>query len=78
LHNLFLRKKNKKSEKKMTQITEKVMEKKGLEHEEIEGNEPLGELNPRYFEEGMTPENGLEKVRASQVGFSGINLVRPY
>jgi len=62
----------------MTQITEKVMEKKGLEHEEIEGNEPLGDLNPRYFEEGMTPQNALEKAKASHVGFGGINVVRPY
>jgi len=65
-------------EKKMTQITEKVMEKKGLEQEEIESNEPLGDLNPRYFEEGMTPGNALEKAKASYGGFGGMPVVRPY
>ena len=62
----------------MTQIIEKVMEKKGLKHEEIESNEPLGDLNPRYFEEGMTPGDALEKAKASYVGFGGRTVIRPY
>jgi len=62
----------------MTQIIEKVMEKKGLKSEQIEADEQLGDLNPKYFEEGMRPENALEKVKASQVGFGGNFTVRPY
>jgi len=27
-------------------------------------------LNPRYFEEGMSPENALEKVHSSASNFS--------
>ena len=62
----------------MTQLMEKVLEKKGLEREETESNEPIGDLNPRYFEEGMTPENALEKAKASYRGFGGMPVVRPY
>jgi hypothetical protein len=64
--------------KRMTQIIEKVLEKKVLEHEEIEGDEPLGDLNPRYFEEGMNPGEALEKAKASYSGFGGMPVVRPY
>ena len=59
----------------MIQIIEKVMEKKGHKSEQIECEEQLGELNPRYFEEGVTPENALEKVKASHVSNF---TVRPY
>ncbi|MFW9942961.1 MAG: hypothetical protein ACFFFT_18135 [Candidatus Thorarchaeota archaeon] len=62
----------------MTQLMEKVVEKKCLEREETEGNEPLGDLNPRYFEEAMTPENALEKAKASYSGFGAMTVVRPY
>lgn len=62
----------------MTQIIEKVMEKKSPKSEQIEADESLGDLNPRYFEEAMTPENSLEKVKASQGGFGGRFTVRPY
>ncbi len=63
----------------MTQIIEKVMEKKGLKSEQIEANETLGDLNPKYFEEGMTPENALEKVHSSAMNFSAkYNAFRPY
>jgi len=62
----------------MTQIIEKVMEKESPKSEQIESNEILGDLNPRYFEEAMTPENALEKIKASQGGFGGRFTVRPY
>ena len=59
----------------MIQIIEKVMEKKGHKSEQIECEEQLGELNPRYFEEGMTPEKALDKVHAAN--FPN-NLIRPF
>ena len=62
----------------MTQIIEKVMEKKGLKSEQIEADEQLGDLNPRYFEEAMTPENAIEKVKALNGSFGGNFTVRPY
>ena len=62
----------------MTQIIEKVMEKKGLKNEQIEADEQLGDLNPRYYEEGMTPENAIEKVHAMNGGLGGRYTVRPY
>jgi len=51
----------------MVQIYEEVMVEKV---EKIEEAESLGDLNPRYFEEGMTPENALEKVHSSAMNFS--------
>ena len=62
----------------MTQIIEKVMEKKGLKSEQIEADEQLGDLNPRYFEEAMTPENALVKVHAMNGGLGSGYTVRPY
>jgi len=62
----------------MTQIIEKIIEKESPKSEQIESNEILGDLNPRYFEEAMTPENALEKIKASQGGFGGRFTVRPY
>jgi len=62
----------------MTQIIEKEKEKESPKSEQIESNEILGDLNPRYFEEAMTPENALEKIKASQGGFGGRFTVRPY
>jgi hypothetical protein len=60
----------------MTQTYEKVIEKKTTK---IEQTEQLGDLNPRYFEEGMSPENALEKVHASAANFSAkYNAFRPY
>jgi len=51
------------------------MEKISSKSEQIECEEQLGELNPRYFEEGMSPENALDKVKASYVSNF---TVRPY
>ena len=42
---------------------------------ESEGDELLGDLNPRYFEEAMTPENALDKVYSAKVH---INLIRSF
>jgi len=62
----------------MTQIIEKVMEKKGLKSEQIECDEKLGDLNPKYFEEGMNPENAIEKAKAMNGSLGGNFTVRPY
>jgi len=43
--------------------------------EENERDELLGDLNPRYFEEAMAPENVLDKVHAARISN---NLIRPY
>jgi len=54
----------------MTQTYEKAMEMKSQKVEQVKMDESLGDLNPRYFEEGMTPENALEKVHSSAMNFS--------
>ena len=60
----------------MTQTYQKVMEKKSLK---VEQAEKLGDLNPKYFEEGMSLENALEKVHSSAMNFSAkYNAFRPY
>ncbi|MFW9941778.1 MAG: hypothetical protein ACFFFT_12115 [Candidatus Thorarchaeota archaeon] len=51
----------------MTQIIEKIIKKKSSK---IEQAEKIGDLNPRYFEEGMSPENALEKIYSSATKFS--------
>ena len=38
-------------------------------------DELLGDLNPRYFEEAMAPENALDKVYSAKVHNS---LIRPF
>ena len=38
-------------------------------------DELLGDLNPRYFEEAMTPENALDKVYSTKISN---NLIRPF
>ena len=59
----------------MTQAYEEVIEIKTPEVEEVkeaeeskesEGDELLGDLNPRYFEEGMYPEEALQKVHSME------------
>ncbi|MHA2391752.1 MAG: hypothetical protein ACXAEX_07265 [Promethearchaeota archaeon] len=55
----------------MTQAYEKLMEMKSIEFEVIpeayaEVDELLGVLNPRYFEEGMYPEEALQKVHSME------------
>jgi len=63
----------------MTQTYEKAMEMKSHKAKQAEVEEKLGDLNPRYFEEGMTPENALEKVHSSAMNFSAkYNAFRPY
>jgi len=60
----------------MTQTYEKLIEKKSPK---VEQTEKLGDLNPRYFEQGMSPENALEKVHSSAMNFSAkYNAFRPY
>jgi len=60
----------------MTQTYEKLIEKKSPK---VEQTEKLGDLNPRYFEEGISPENALEKVHSSAMNFSAkYNAFRPY
>ncbi|MFX1343568.1 MAG: hypothetical protein ACFFBC_01945 [Promethearchaeota archaeon] len=51
----------------MAQIIEKIIKKKSSK---IEQAEKIGNLNPRYFEEGMSPENALEKIHSSATNFS--------
>jgi hypothetical protein len=43
--------------------------------EENKVDELLGDLNPRYFEEGINPENSLDKVYAGKVHN---HLIRPF
>lgn len=63
----------------MTQIIIKVIEKISSKSKQIESDEILGDLNPRYFEEGISPENALEKVHSSAMNFSAkYNAFRPY
>ena len=63
----------------MTQIIIKVIEKISSKSKQIERDEILGDLNPRYFEEGISPENALEKVHSSAMNFSAkYNAFRPY
>ena len=67
----------------MTQAYEKVVEIEIPEvgkieihiSEESKEDELLGDLNPRYFEEAMTPENALDKVYSAKVHN---NLIRPF
>jgi hypothetical protein len=67
----------------MTQAYENVVEMEGPKVEQIESqiseeskvDELLGDLNPRYFEEGMTPEKALDKVHAAN--FPN-NVIRPF
>ena len=67
----------------MTQAYENVVEMEGPEVEQIEVqiseeskmDQLLGDLNPRYFEEAMAPENALDKVYAGKVHNS---LIRPF
>ena len=74
---IIIIKKTLKSEKKMTQAYEEVMEMKTLEVEEIEEpkvkgskesevDELLGDLNPRYFEEGYSFDEAQQKIFASK------------
>jgi hypothetical protein len=65
----------------MTQAYEKVIEMEFPEVEEVQISEEskmdelLGDLNPRYFEEAIVPENALDKVRANRA----VNhLIRPF
>ena len=67
----------------MTQAYENVVEMEGPEVEQTEVqiseeskmDELLGDLNPRYFEEAMTPENALDRVYSNK----NINyLIRSY
>jgi len=69
----------------MTQTYEKVMEMESPKIEQVETpiesevDELLGDLNPRYFEEGMTLENALEKVYSSDIYSSRrYNMFRPF
>ncbi|GAG30324.1 unnamed protein product, partial [marine sediment metagenome] len=58
--------------KKMTQTYGRIIE---IEVEQTEVqiskerkmDELLGDLNPRYFEEAMTPENALDKVYSTKI-----------
>ena len=66
----------------MTQAYEKVVEMEIPEvesevqiSEESKIDELLGDLNPRYFEEAMAPENALDKVHAARISN---NLIRPF
>lgn len=67
----------------MTQAYENVMEMEGPKVEQIESqiseeskmDELLGDLNPRYFEEAIAPENALDKVHAARISN---NLIRPF
>ena len=67
----------------MTQAYENVIEMEGLKVEQIESqiseeskmDELLGDLNPRYFEETMNPENALDKVYSTKISN---NLIRPF
>ncbi|MBY8989680.1 MAG: hypothetical protein KGD58_02915 [Candidatus Lokiarchaeota archaeon] len=65
----------------MTQVYEKVMEVPEVEKikveisEESKMDELLGDLNPRYFEEVMAPENALDKAHAARISN---NLIRPF
>ena len=67
----------------MTQAYENVIEMEGPEVEQIESqiseeskmDELLGDLNPRYFEESISPENALDKVYSAKVHN---HLIRPF
>ena len=64
----------------MIQTYEKAIEIKSPKFEvqtpaENKDDELLGDLNPRYFEETMTPENGLDKVYSGKVNNF---LIRPF
>jgi len=67
----------------MTQAYENVVEMEGPKVEQIESqiseeskmDELLGDLNPRYFEEAIAPENALDKVHAARISN---NLIRPF
>ena len=67
----------------MTQAYENVMEIEGPKVEQIESqiseeskmDELLGDLNPRYFEEAMSPVNALDKVYSAKVQN---HLIRPF
>jgi len=55
--------------KKMTQIYEKVIVKKSKKIEETENqvDELIGDLNPKYFEEGSYLEEAKERIKASDI-----------
>jgi len=57
----------------MTQIIEKVMEKKAQESEQIESDEILGDLNPKYFEEAYSLEEAKNRAEASQLSAGSNN-----
>jgi len=67
----------------MTQAYENVVEMEGPKVEQIgvqiseesKMDELLGDLNPRYFEEAIAPENALDKVHAARISN---NLIRPF
>ena len=67
----------------MTQAYENVVEMEGPKVEQIESqiseeskmDELLGDLNPRYFEESISPENALDKVYSTKISN---NLIRPF
>jgi hypothetical protein len=66
--------------KKMMQIYEKGLEIESPKFEvkipeENKDDQLLGDLNPRYFEEAMNPENSLDRVYASKVHN---HLIRPF
>jgi len=54
----------------MTQIYEKVLVEKVEKIEEAEyqdEDESLGDLNPKYFEEGLSLEEAKERINASDI-----------
>ncbi|MFW9879646.1 MAG: hypothetical protein ACFFG0_41755 [Candidatus Thorarchaeota archaeon] len=57
----------------MAQIIEKVIESKSQKIEQSESYEVLGDLNPRYFEEGYSLEEAKDKARASRINISSNN-----
>ncbi len=69
----------------MTQTYEKVLEMKSPKIEQVEIpieselDELVGDLNPRYFEEGTTLENALENVYSSDIYSNNrYNIFRSY
>jgi hypothetical protein len=55
--------------KKMVQIYEKVMIEKveKIEETESQGDELLGDLNPKFFEEVTHLKEAKERIRASDI-----------
>lgn len=65
----------------MTQTIEKVIGMESVEIEEIpkdqtEMDELLGDLNPRYYEEGIKPRDGIQKIHS--MGEYSNFTIRPY